>query len=304
MSIGYQADDRNIVDYKLWVLPDFGPQLRGPRRWTGDHPFITFLGAAQTFGRFVKKPFAQTFSDIFGVDHLNFGSAGAGPEYYVGKDTVTNYVNRSQFCVIQVMSGRSVSTSILESIHGGGLLKFRTGPRAGESAMAADAYRILARDYGEQVLKQQVAEARAQWTSCYNILLDSITVPTVLLWMSTRRMSEEADNDSAGNLGEFPHLIGRAELDAITREGVTVVDALIEKPTYMRLINAVTGDPCLGFDKKAHPNHPEWARDLNVYYFTETQHEQTAVALARACIAKDNSHLRSLLVARNEGPNS
>ncbi len=297
MGMGYQRADRNIIDYKLWVLPDVDAALRGPRRWRGDRPFLTFLGAAQTFGRFTPTPFAQKISSIMGVDHINFGSAGAGPEYYLNKEPILDYVNKSAFCVIQIMSGRSVSTSILESLHGGGQLRFRTGARVGEVAMAADAYRLLASEYGAQAALDQAAEARESWIAGHRKLLNLITVPVILLWMSTRAIDTDGGIDAAGKLGEFPQLVGRKEVDAISRGKLFCVEAVVKQPTYIRLVNAFTGDPCEGFDRKTHPNYMEWARDLNVYYYTQSQHDETATALLLALLNEKNKALQRTILA-------
>jgi hypothetical protein len=293
MGFGYQTDDRNIIDYKLWVLPDVPEMLRGPRRWSGRKPFLTFLGAAQTFGRFVEHPFPEIVSGVLGADHINFGSAGAGPEYYLKKSATVEYVNRSALCVIQVMSGRSVSTSLLESIGGGGMLKFRDGPRAGTNAMAADAYRILVREYGTDSASRQLAEARQRWISCYNELFDKITVPIALLWMSSRSPDTSADPDAQGNLGEFPHLIGSNELGAIRREGVHLIECVLKQPTYMRLTNFVTGEPEFVYSLDRFPGHPDWARDVNNYYYVQRQHDEAASAIIRACLVGNNGPLRT-----------
>jgi hypothetical protein len=302
MSLGYQGDDRNIVDYKLWALPDVGALLRGPRRWTGSRPFLTFLGAAQTFGRFVQRPFPEIVGGVLDADYINFGAAGAGPEYYINRSTILNYVNRSTLCVVQVMSGRSVSTPLLESVQGGGMLKFLDGPRAGENAMAADAYRLVAREYGAEALRQQVADARERWVWCYRSLFDKISVPIAILWMSTRATDTSADPDKDGQLGEFPHLIGRKELEAIRRDGTTLIQAVVKQPTYMRLINPATGSPAAAYDRSGFPDHPEWARDVNNYYFVQHQHGETTAAIIRACIAETNVSLRAAVRAAGGSP--
>jgi hypothetical protein len=297
MGIGYQLQDRNVFDYNLWVLPDVVEPLRGPRRWSGRETFLTFLGAAQTFGRFVGRPFPEAISQTLGIEHINFGSAGVGPEFYLTKENILKYVNRSAICIVQVMSGRSVSTSLMEAINGGGMLRFREGARAGENEMAADAYRILAREYGSEAVERQVSEARERWVACYRSLFDMIEVPIILVWMSTRPITSTGDMGPNGNLGEFPQLIGANELAALQRDNLTVVDALLTKPTYVRLINHNNNNPEFGFSKEAFPGHPAWARDINTYYYVQRQHDETTSALMRAFMTPEYGALRARLLS-------
>jgi hypothetical protein len=295
MGIGYQTHDRHAFDYQMWALPDMAELLRGPRRWTGRRPFLSFLGAAQTFGRFVARPFPEIVSGALGVDHLNLGAAGAGPEHYLNKPAMMNYINRGSLCVMQVMSGRSISTSLLESVGGRGMLKFRTGPRAGQRFIAADAYRLLAAEYGAEATAQQRVEARERWIACYRELIANVTVPKVLLWMSTRSLDTPSDLDSQGGLGEFPQLIARPEVEELLTESLTFVEAVVKEPTYMRVVDSVTGEPAYPFSKEAFPRHLDWTRDLNKYYYVQRQHDEAAAAIIAATYAKQNTALREAI---------
>jgi hypothetical protein len=71
---------------------------------------IAFIGAAQTYGRFADKPFPNLVCDKLGMECLNLGKAGAGPEDPLFNDPdVFVDILECKAVVIQIMSGRSVS---------------------------------------------------------------------------------------------------------------------------------------------------------------------------------------------------
>src|SRR4029077_45264 len=119
-----QFSDRRSIDYELWYTLGLKMALRGPRTtFDLNQTHWTFVGAAQTFGRFVEKPFPSLVSSYFRKPHLNLGFAGAGPEFFVNSPTLIDKINGSELCFLQIMSGRSVSTSLLKTVGFGGVLE-------------------------------------------------------------------------------------------------------------------------------------------------------------------------------------
>ncbi len=118
----YQNLDRaGGFDYQLQSVPELGDRIyRGPPVDLA-RPFIAFVGAAQTFGRFVEAPFPAILSERLGLQALNLGVGGAGPRHFLAPRYLA-VLNKAEAVVLQVLSGRSASNSMFNNSAGGGLV--------------------------------------------------------------------------------------------------------------------------------------------------------------------------------------
>ena len=140
MGKGYQERDKEIIDYELYEYPGFARPFRGPDPGPlEDKRFFTCIGAAQTFGCYVEKPFPGLLSEALGMPVFNMGVAGAGPGFFLKRKRFVEQANKSTFVVLQLMSARSVSNSLLES-QGGEMLTRRSD---GETKGAAPQWLLL-----------------------------------------------------------------------------------------------------------------------------------------------------------------
>src|SRR5215472_5824524 len=99
VNTGYQNDDRRALDYKLWKLPEDDLLVRGPLNVDLDGEYFVALGAAQTFGRFVQKPFCQILGEKLRCPGLNFGFSGAGPSFFLERPHLLERINRGRFAI-------------------------------------------------------------------------------------------------------------------------------------------------------------------------------------------------------------
>ena len=283
MGIGYQRTDRKVIDYKLWYLEDVPYALRGPRSWTGSEPYFTFAGAAQTFGRFAQVPYPELVSGWVQRDHINFGFAGAGPEFFLKNTKLIDWINKSALCFLQVMSGRSVSTKLLTAVGKGGILKFNYGALKEKSMVALTAYEALIEAYPKEQVIEQVAEARANWLNAYENLLSAIQVPIVLVRVSSAPPPKSDDFSSAHKLlGLFPQLINKEWMARLASRVSRFVDCTFESETPRILLNYTTRRPEDVFSIDQFPNHPHWARCYNSYYPSPSMHMFVADEITRA----------------------
>jgi hypothetical protein len=273
MGIGYQRTDRNVLDYKLWYLKDIPFALRGPRRWTGSRPYFVFVGAAQTFGRFAQNPYPELVSSWMGMEHINFGFAGAGPELFLRHKPLLEQINQSSICFLQVMSGRSVSTKLLTAVGNGGSLQFNQGPLAGKTMVAHDAYHELLKSYPREQVVEQVNEARIQWVKAYEQLIAEIRVPIVLVRISSAPPPKSDDFSSAHKLlGPFPQLIGEQQLGRLASAVSRLIDCVLPSESPQLLLNRTTQRPEEVFSAADFPTWPQWSRCYNAYYPTPRMH--------------------------------
>jgi hypothetical protein len=293
MGIGYQATDRGSFDYRLWRLHDWAELLRGPRRWTQGDSYLTFLGAAQTFGRFSVTPYPEILFQWSRKSYLNFGFAGAGPEFFMRHDKIIQYINASQVCFLQIMSGLSISTSFMRAKGKGGVLEFTDGPLKGKTMLAAVAYDELIKHYPADVVVQQVREAREQWVHKYRQLMDSITVPIVLTRISTSApVTEDCYDSGARLLGTFPHLIDGPSLSLVRQHAAIYVDCTYPHERPERLIDFATRRLDKVFDAESFPHRANWMRTYNTYYPTQAMQNFVGYRLIEHISAHPDLHQR------------
>ncbi|HVC57737.1 MAG TPA: DUF6473 family protein [Stellaceae bacterium] len=280
MGIGYQALDRKVVDYDMWFLDGGRIGLRGPRVRFEGTDYLCFIGAAQTFGRFVARPFAMQVGRVFGRTSLNLGFSGAGPEFFLGNATLMDIIRNAAVLVVQSMSARSVSAGIFRVAGNNGVAVFLEGPRRGQSLLAQQAYAALRRDYGEQRYREQIAAVQAQWVALHRELLGQTKARTYFLWLSEKKMGENLDL-SRSPVGAFPHFVTREMVGEVARLCDGVFDATFEAMRPQPLVNDRTGELEAVFAADKFPDRPNALRALNTYYATQEMHDFATGVLAR-----------------------
>jgi hypothetical protein len=311
---GYQARDREVVDYGTYELEDTGLQFRGPAPPNLEPGnYFTCIGAAQTFGCFCERPFPSLLADRLGIPALNLGYGGAGPEFFARKDALARYVNGGRFAIIQVMSARSQSNSLFDS----GGLEYLVRRSDGARLAAAAAYdRLLGGPQGLGLrrvpmlgrltrlvtvprVRRIVAETRRRWIDSYKTLLDHISVPTVLFWFSKRHPSyvEEYSNVAA-LFGEFPQLVNSEMVDAVRPMCDEYVECISDRGSPQPLRSRFTGEPVAVDPAADRPDFRTpnlWTH--NTYYPSPEMHQDAADALMPAC----ERLLQSRKVAGHQG---
>jgi hypothetical protein len=274
----YQKRDHEIVDYQAFRLPGVG-LLRGPRPAALDPgAYFTCVGAAQTFGCFCERPYPAILAERLALPALNFGFAGAGPRLFVRDDARARnrleHVNRGRFAVVQVMSGRSEDNSRFGSSGLEQLVRRSDGERLG----AGPAYAQLLEREPAGTVAEIVAETRANWVESFISMLESIAVPTILFWFSTRVPDYEEDYSGVEALfGGFPQLVNRAMVESVRRFSDDYVECVTSRGSPQRLFSRFTGEPAGFVDSRG-----EW-QEYNTYYPSPEMHADAAGALTETC---------------------
>jgi Domain of unknown function (DUF6473) len=203
----YQEMDRvGGFDYKLHQIPGLGARYyRGPAPDTA-RPYLAFVGAAQTFGRFASEPFPTLLGRRLNVPVLNLGVGGAGPRHFNTREYLS-LLNGAEMVVIQVLSGRSSSNSRFDNSASGclrGLTSFSKEPIRAEEFFAR-----TAKTFDRQTLEDLVAETRRDYTDQFIDFIEKISAPRILFWFSTRTPAyqEDYERSTHGILGPFPQLV-------------------------------------------------------------------------------------------------
>lgn len=235
---------------------------RGPKVCF-DKPYVAFVGAAQTFGRFVEKPFPLLVGERLGVQTLNLGVGGAGPGFFLRKKPLVDLVNGACVAVVQVLSGRSASSSLFKTIDGG-----RIGVEVATGRKISGCQFIQNILDSPELVERYVRETQADYLSGMVALLQAIAVPAVLFWLSTnepapRRVWETRRSCSPLTrgkiLGAFPHLVDEELLRAIRQHAAFFAMSVSER-----------GLPCVVGNSGTKENN---------YYPSREMHDDAAAVL-------------------------
>lgn len=306
---GYVLRDWEVVDYACHELAGTGLWFRGPPPPSlAPKTYFTTLGAAQTFGCFCAEPYPQLLAAQLEQPVLNLGYSGAGPRFFLQQPALLERVNAGTFCVLQVMSGRSTSTSVFDNPDGLAHGRWR---KDGRPATASDVFKTLLADDMRRLMlprrwlrrllnrvpvplpkvRKIVTEARQNWVADYRALLAQITVPKVLFWFSERPPAYRPRYvNEEGLFGKFPQLVN-AEMVAALRPLVEhYVECVSVRGMPQPLVSRFTGEPVAvsleadqkplvdGSGETASLYRGTW--HVNSYYPSPEMHADGAAALA------------------------
>jgi hypothetical protein len=255
-GVCYQGKDFESVDYDQYELAPNLPMFRGPavsQATLDQGRYFCVIGAAQTFGRLVRRPWPLLLSEALDLPVLNLGRGGVGPEFYL-RPKLIDYARRARFVVLQIMSGRS------------------GGPVIADGEEESDENRRLdiLRDVWERKPKIALDYVR-KWNEAYLDLYKRLSIlierPVLLAWISDRR-PEDWDPEmflTNRDWGRFPQLVGRELYEDVAEifndRLISVTGRSVEQP-----ISRVTGEPCPYFTKK------RYLKTVFVYYPSTKAH--------------------------------
>lgn len=280
--MSYQKKDYEIIDYQEYMLeeiPNFSLRGPSPTDKLEKGKYIVCLGAAQTFGRFVEKPFPQLLSDTLNIPVVNMGHAGAGPSFYSKKMKMIEFINNAQFAIVQVMPGRSMGNSLYETKTGGEMLLRKSD---NQKIGASNAWKEILENYSKEEVEQLVSETRKNWHSEMKELLNSIKIPTILFWFSHRVPKYQEEYKNVSKLFGYgsPQLINENMIDNIKPYADYYVESISDDGLPQKLYNrftkeeaTVTGREDLGSKKLAH----------NYYYASPKMHEKAFKNILPTC---------------------
>jgi hypothetical protein len=290
MNRGYQEADKRVCDYQLWRLKGTSLDLRGPGPADLTSRYFVALGAAQTFGRFVPRPYVSILQDCLAIPGINMGASGAGASFFLRDPIILETLKNAEFVILQVMSGRSVENSEFELGVNQGTLRRRN--RKGDFVFAEYAYRQLLSEAEVEKLVRIRAETRHRYIEEMISLLQLIKSPTTLLWFSTRPPEyNENASDIGGYLGDFPHFINRSVIEQIAPYADAYVEIVSKRGLPQPIFDIETREPSLVWPEELFPGVK--LRYHNNYYPSPEMHEDVAAALTRLDLSKVSSRKKN-----------
>lgn len=218
----YQKPDRPFIDYKGYHWGRLNQIYRGPQPDLAS-PYIACLGSAQTFGRYVEQPFPQLLAETLDMQVANFGTASAGPGFFLRDSLVTEAASKAAVCVIQVMSARSLSNRLFR-VELSRNEEIEAVTRALQSLFPHVDFETFT--YAHNMLNQLVeddpesflaveAEMKAAWVARTRVLLETVQTKRILFWFSERDPDEEAPTDAEHAMLKYPQFVDKDMIDAV-----------------------------------------------------------------------------------------
>ncbi len=298
----YQKRDYDCIEYNLVDLPNTSFSIRGPLPDL-QKPYFVSIGAAQSFGCFTERPYPSQISDQIGIPCLNLGFGGVGPEFFLRNTELISYINNSLFCIVQVMSARSVSNSRCISLGSEYGYDRRDGVRKSTHKIFDDylkdsgapsihalnkriksaARRFLPFPRAESAGFDLAEETRERWVNDYLMLSYAITTPTILFWFSTRKPAYCSSNANADSLfGSFPQLVNQKMIGVISPYFGPYVECITKEGLPQPLLSRFTGLPiiCRGKDDREELSGNDFSE--NRYYPSPQMHDNASNMLTSA----------------------
>jgi Domain of unknown function (DUF6473) len=277
---GYQRIDGHFIDYELYELPRVRGSFRGPP--VDGEDYVACLGGAQTFGRFVQKPFPKLLAETLGISALNLGRGGASPTFPLSDPALLDYVNRARLVIVQVFSGRSQSNSLFQIV-GHGMVGVNLANR---SEASADEFYSWLLGQDKELARKIIAETRENYVRSMTQLFDAIVKPKILLWFSVRKpdYQEELTSSLHRLWAEFPQLVNRPMMDQLQNRCDLYVECVSRRgmpqpipPTEWAELRNLRNP--LDFPSQ----EPKIVKTENRYYPSPEMHQDAAELLIPAC---------------------
>ncbi len=203
--------------------------FRGPKRSLA-REYIAFLGGAETYGKFVKRPFSHRLEERTGATCVNLGWPGAGIDVFLNDAGLMRMAQAARLTVLQVPNASNL-TNRFYTVH----------PRRNDRFLKALA--PLRELYPEidftdfsftrhmlatlkahsvdrfAVIHQDLAQV---WIAGMRDVVDRIGGPVILLWFSDRAPEMLCD---APEMDYEPALVSRGMLEALTDKVAGIVRA-------------------------------------------------------------------------------
>ncbi|MEM9437597.1 MAG: DUF6473 family protein [Pseudomonadota bacterium] len=162
--------------------------FRGPEADTSK-PYIAFLGATETVGPFLKRPFPHLVSETLGMGCANLGIKNAGTDVFLSDADLLRVAKGAEAVVIEVMGAANLSNAFYE-VHPRRNDRFvRAHDALYERAPGLDLVDVHftghlmreIRSKARHVVADVITELQACWIERMRALMAAVEVPVHLL---------------------------------------------------------------------------------------------------------------------------
>ncbi len=209
--------------------------FRGPRRDLSE-PYLAFVGATETYGKFIETPFPALVERALGINCANFGQLNAGIDAFAQDPFVIEAAAAAKVTVVQVMGAQNM-TNRFYAVH-----PRRNDRFISTSTLLRTIYREV--DFSEfhytkhmlgrlkQVSPDRFEavrnELREAWVARMRLMLNRIAGKSVLLWFSDRS-PEEQETGAPDDIGCDPLFVTRDMLNDIKPHATALIEVVASR---------------------------------------------------------------------------
>ncbi|MCX7558673.1 DUF6473 family protein [Sulfitobacter sp. F26204] len=206
--------------------------FRGPRRDL-TKPYLAFVGATETYGKFIDKPFPALVEEGLGRTCVNFGQINAGIDAFSVDPFVIKAASEAEIAIVQVMGAHNMSNRFY-AVHPRRNDRFVT-----TSTLLRTFYREV--DFADfhfnkhmlnclkEVSPERFSKVREElqqaWLARMRLMLKRIDGKSILLWFSDHAPEDESTSYQYG-IGRDPLFVTRQMMDEIAPFATHVVEVV------------------------------------------------------------------------------
>ncbi len=187
----YERQVPGDLDYEFCRYGSSRIRFRGPKPPDGV-PYMAFLGADETFGRFVPTPYPALITQDLGVPGVNLAIPHAGPDLYLRDPSVLRVAEAARLKVVQVVGAQNMSNRFyrVHPRHNDRFLRASDGLRRLYHEIDFTEFHFVTHMLG--TLQETCAdrfslvqdELTSAWRARVGQLIDMIGPPVVLVWIA------------------------------------------------------------------------------------------------------------------------
>ena len=114
-GMAYAYPGAGALDISLCHYEGSRLLFRGPARRL-DRPFVAVLGASESYGKYVERPYADLIQGRLGLNVVNLSCVNAGVDVFLNEEPITRIAARAEVAIVQVMGVQNTS-NMFYSVH-------------------------------------------------------------------------------------------------------------------------------------------------------------------------------------------
>jgi uncharacterized protein DUF6473 len=205
--------------------------FRGPRP-DFSRPYAMFLGANETFGKFVPRPFTRLLQHKLDMPCANFAAMNAGVDFYLKDPSVLLATAKARVTIVAVMGAHNMSNRFysVHPRHNDRFVKpskiLQTLFRDVDFGDIHYTRHLLASLLEADAIKFSIVveELKMAWLARMKTLLERIEGRTLLLWMATDLPCEAGSEPGLEDIENDPVFVDQAMIDELSPLVTKVVE--------------------------------------------------------------------------------
>lgn len=229
----YDRITRGSLDYCLYRYENSKVLFRGPRP-DFDREYCMFLGANETFGKFVPLPFSRLLQHKLEMPCANFATVNSGVDLYLKDPSVLSATAKARVTIVGVTGAHNMSNRFY-NVHPRHNDRFVKPSKILETLFRdvdfGDIHytrHLLAVLYAANAVKFSIVveELKMAWLARMKTLIKQIDGRVILLWMANDPPTEANSDPDLADIARDPAFIDQTMIDELSPLVTKVVECV------------------------------------------------------------------------------